>query len=206
MSEVSLFCHNLDFHARSATDLPAPAWLKFNIMDNGPQWNIVKRQGVTRSNISIRSRLHPAPNSQTNRGENVSLLSVDIIQQCNASGPVRVVLDGVHRSGNAAFVRFEIELAVKPLVSTPRRRLVMRPRLLRPPLFLFDSIRDFSGRDLVISSKDETVLKRNPGVIGRKDLTAISMLPQTSQCSHHRRELRLLSSSLPAGLEISRAA
>src|SRR6187401_3039106 len=53
-------------------------------------------------------------------------------------------------------------------------RVVMRPLLLRPPVFLRISTSDFSGLDLVISSNDGNALKRLVGVRGRKVLRAMA--------------------------------
>src|SRR3954447_2908514 len=53
-------------------------------------------------------------------------------------------------------------------------RVVMRPLLLRPPVLLLVSTRDFSGFDLVISANDGNALKRLVGVRGRKVLSAMT--------------------------------
>jgi len=50
------------------------------------------------------------------------------------------------------------------LCPPPRKRLVMRPWLLRPPVFLMGAVRLFSGLVLVISEKSATVMKRRDGV------------------------------------------
>jgi hypothetical protein len=46
---------------------------------------------------------------------------------------------------------------------------------LRPPVLTRRVTRFFSGRDLVISSNDDTVMYRRDGVRGRKVLTGISL-------------------------------
>ncbi len=56
----------------------------------------------------------------------------------------------------------------------PRRLIVMRPWLLRPPDLESGAMSDFSGVALVTSSKELTVLKRSVGVMGRNFLTGIS--------------------------------
>ena len=53
------------------------------------------------------------------------------------------------------------------------KRTVMRPRLSRPPVFLMDSVSDFSGFAFVISSKVRLVLKRVPGDVGLYFLSAM---------------------------------
>src|SRR6266480_3298078 len=59
----------------------------------------------------------------------------------------------------------------------PRCRDVSRPRLLRPPLLFFGSMRVLSGRHFVISSKAGSDLKRSVGVSGRNSFKAITFLP-----------------------------
>ena len=52
------------------------------------------------------------------------------------------------------------------LAPPPMNREVTRPVLLRPPVRFLDSTSDFSGRSLVMSSRDTTVWKRRVGVTG----------------------------------------
>jgi hypothetical protein len=56
-------------------------------------------------------------------------------------------------------------------------REVKRPLLLRPPVRLTGSIRDFSGFSFVISSNPGVCLKRCVGVRGRKFLSAMVSCP-----------------------------
>ncbi len=49
----------------------------------------------------------------------------------------------------------------------------MRPVLFRPPFFVSGSVRLFSGRVFVTSSKLETDMKRRPGLVGLYFLSAI---------------------------------
>src|SRR5690606_41465335 len=49
----------------------------------------------------------------------------------------------------------------------------MRPRLLRPPLFLIGRSRDFSGLVRVTSAKSDVVIVRREGVYGRYFLVGI---------------------------------
>src|SRR6186713_1062160 len=48
----------------------------------------------------------------------------------------------------------------------PMWRVVMRPALLRPPVFGSGRSRDFSGVERVISAKSATEEPRRPGVVG----------------------------------------
>ena len=51
----------------------------------------------------------------------------------------------------------------------PRWRDVLRPWTLRPPVFGLGASSDFSGFDLVISEKSETVWKRRAGLVGLRE-------------------------------------
>ena len=55
----------------------------------------------------------------------------------------------------------------------PLCRVVMRPRLFRPPFFVSGSSSDFSGSDFVTSSKPDVAMKRRPGLVGLYFLSAI---------------------------------
>src|ERR1044071_8477557 len=50
----------------------------------------------------------------------------------------------------------------------------MRPLTLRPPVLLIGAVSDFSGVDFVISSNEETLMKRRPVEVGLYFLSAIS--------------------------------
>src|SRR5450755_4660282 len=52
------------------------------------------------------------------------------------------------------------------LAPPPRNRDEIRPSLLRPPVRFLPSTNDFSGRSLVISSRETTEVKRRDGVVG----------------------------------------
>src|SRR5687768_7427990 len=55
----------------------------------------------------------------------------------------------------------------------PMNRDVMRPLLLRPPVFGLPLVSAFSGRDLVMSSNEACVWNRIPGDVGLYLLVAI---------------------------------
>src|ERR1700730_4455536 len=53
--------------------------------------------------------------------------------------------------------------------------MLMRPRLVRPPVRRSGSVSAFSGCDLVISSKVSVVMARRPGEVGLNFFSAISL-------------------------------
>src|ERR687884_1173098 len=84
------------------------------------------------------------------------------------------------RAGTPSLLRFQSMMRYRRLWPPPRWRVVMRPLLLRPAVFLSGSVSDFSGRRLVISSKVETDIPRRPGGVGLYTLTGIRH-PQRDQ-------------------------
>src|SRR5438309_1399769 len=71
-------------------------------------------------------------------------------------------------------LRFQSMIRYSRLWPPPRCRVVIRPLLLRPAVFLSGSVSAFSGRVLVISSKVDTDIPRRPGEVGLYVLTGMS--------------------------------
>ncbi len=85
-------------------------------------------------------------------------------------------------AGTPSFVRLKSIVRKRRLWPPPWWRVVMRPRLFRPPFFVSGSRSDFSGSDFVMSSKPETAMKRRPGLVGLYFFSAIRRrLPRRSR-------------------------
>ena len=69
-------------------------------------------------------------------------------------------------AGMATLSRLKSTTRYACLAPPPMNREVTRPVLLRPPVRFLDSTSDFSGRSLVMSSRDTTVWKRRVAVTG----------------------------------------
>src|SRR5262249_28945515 len=69
-------------------------------------------------------------------------------------------------AGTPSLLRFQSTIRYSRLAPPPRWRTVMRPMLLRPPVFLSGCVSDFSGRVAVISSKVKPLIPRRPGEVG----------------------------------------
>src|SRR3954447_12220773 len=69
-------------------------------------------------------------------------------------------------AGTPSLRRLKSILRYRRLAPPPRWRAVLRPRALRPPLFVRPSTSVFSGRSFVISAKSGYVEKRRPGLVG----------------------------------------
>src|SRR5690606_6115917 len=75
------------------------------------------------------------------------------------------------------------------LCPPPMWRVVMRPWLLRPPVFGSGLSRDFSGVDRVISAKSATLEPRRPGVVGLYLRMAMSVLLCPSRLADSREDV-----------------
>src|SRR3954454_11274917 len=69
-------------------------------------------------------------------------------------------------AGTPSLRRLKSILRYRRLAPPPRWRDVLRPLVLRPPLFVSPSTRLFSGSERVISAKSGYVEKRRPGLVG----------------------------------------
>src|SRR5258708_6637834 len=77
-------------------------------------------------------------------------------------------------AGMPCLSRLKSMMRYARLAPPPRKRLEMRPRLLRPPVLGLPSTSDFSGVCLVMSSRVTTVMKRRDFVTGLYALIGIS--------------------------------
>src|SRR5581483_3451799 len=73
-----------------------------------------------------------------------------------------------------SFTRLKSMIQERRLWPPPWWRVVIRPLTFRPPVFLSGAVSERSGSDFVISSNDETVMNRLPGLVGLNFLSAIS--------------------------------
>src|SRR5713226_4481093 len=80
------------------------------------------------------------------------------------------------RPGMPILSRFQSMMRYMRLWPPPRWRVVIRPLLLRPAVFLSGSVRARSGLVLVTSSKVDTDMPRRPGEVGLYVLTGIGSL------------------------------
>src|SRR5207237_10920331 len=74
------------------------------------------RKCVTYAEHRARPRDHSDSDGKAIRGENVPLLAIRVVQQRDAGGAVRVVLDARDLRGHAELVAPEVDAAVLPLV------------------------------------------------------------------------------------------
>src|SRR6266702_6300882 len=83
----------LDAGAGGARDLGPAARAQLDGVHDGTDWDVAQRQGVTRLDVRARPVLDAVALLQQPRREDVALLAVDVVQQRDTRGAVRVVLD-----------------------------------------------------------------------------------------------------------------
>lgn len=67
---------------------------EFKVVDLCPHGNRRQRQMIASRNGRLRPRLNRLPNTQTLWSKNVALFTINVMQQGNVRGPIRIVLNG----------------------------------------------------------------------------------------------------------------
>src|SRR5208283_5192752 len=86
------------------------------------------------------------------------------------------------RPGTSSLLLLKSMIRYFRLWPPPICLVVIRPTLFLPPVFFLGTTRDFSGFFLVISSKEETLMKRLPADVGLYSRTAIMHLQRKEFC------------------------
>ena len=136
-----------------ATDLGSLSRHELDRMHRRAQRNLAQRKRVSKPRLRAGAGHDPLPDLESTRVENVSLLSVRVVDQRDPGRTVRIVLDLLHRPRHSVLVTAKIDLPVPTLV-TATTTPVGNPAMMIPPAF-FDSpsVSDFSGSERVTSSK-----------------------------------------------------
>ena len=109
---VAFFCHQLSHDTGCTSKLCALAWVKLNVVDEGTNRNVCQRQCVTGLDVCFCAGFDHVANLQSVRSDDVSLLAVFVLYQCDVSRTVRVVLEGEYGCRHVDLVTFEIYDAV----------------------------------------------------------------------------------------------
>src|SRR6185369_15154210 len=89
----ALTAEQLDADAGRAGQLGAAARTQLHVVDGGTDRDVAQRQVVTRLDVGARTGLDAVALLQVLRRDDVALLAVGVVQQRDARGAVRVVLD-----------------------------------------------------------------------------------------------------------------
>src|SRR5688572_17165560 len=97
--------------------LAALAFLQLDVVDDRAQGDLRQRQGIAHQDVGFFTGHDRRADREAARREDVALLAVDVVQQGDVRGAVRVVLDRRDLRGNPALVALEIDVAVLLLVA-----------------------------------------------------------------------------------------
>src|SRR4029453_2347877 len=113
----ALLGHQLHARAGRPGDLGSATGTQFDRVHHGADRDVTQRQAVARLDVRARPVLDPVALPEQVRREDVALLAVRVVQQCDACGPVRVVLDVRDLGRNAVLVvPAEVDQPVRALV------------------------------------------------------------------------------------------
>src|SRR4029079_11314357 len=107
----------LHAHAGGAGDLAALAGTQLDVVHRGAHRDVAHRERATRLDVGALTALHAVADLQTTGGEDVGLHAVGVVQQGDAAGAVRVVLDGGDLRRHAVLDALEVDDAVLALVA-----------------------------------------------------------------------------------------
>src|SRR6266404_8896394 len=113
---VALFGHDLRARPRAAAQLAAARDLQLDVVHRGAQRDLEQRHRIAGANVRPGPRDHRVADVQPFGREDVALLAVIVVQQGDARGPVRIVLDAGDARRNGELVAPEIDAPVLPLV------------------------------------------------------------------------------------------
>src|SRR5437588_8853682 len=114
---ISFFGEQLRERPGGPRHLSALAGSQLDIMNLRTQRNIPNRQSVAGKNIGIFSAGDRFADFQTYRRDDVTLLAVNVSNECDVRRAIRIVFDLRHASGHAVFVTLEIDYPIETLVT-----------------------------------------------------------------------------------------
>src|SRR3954468_9619516 len=88
--------HQLAERSGAADELRATAALQLHVVDHGAERDRVQGQRVARADVDVVARLQDVADVHADRPEDVALLAVGVMEERDAGGAARVVLDGRH--------------------------------------------------------------------------------------------------------------
>src|SRR4051794_17351120 len=115
--EVALLGHQLDAGAGAAPHFAAGARLDLDVVHRGADGDVAQGQRVARADVGLLAALQRVADAHLGRGDDVALLTVEVVEQGDAGVAVGVVLDGGDLGRHAVLVPLEVDDAVLALVA-----------------------------------------------------------------------------------------
>ena len=114
---VTFFGDQLRRAARRPHHLRALARTQLDVVNRRAERDKAQRQGIAGDDVSFRPGNYRLADLQAERRDNVTLLTIGIMQQGNVGRAVRIVFDGGDFGRNARLVALEIDDAILALVA-----------------------------------------------------------------------------------------
>ena len=118
LSVATVTTNELSVSTSCTGDLAAFAWFQFDVVDDGTNRHARERHCVARLDVRFRRRDDLIANRQTLRRQDVGLLAIFVLDECDERGPVRVVFDPLYSCRDIKLVPFEINDPVQTLCAT----------------------------------------------------------------------------------------
>src|SRR5436853_640490 len=117
--QIAFFCDQLRRAAGRPNHLSAFPRPQLDVMHRSSKRDVPERKRIARNYVRLRPRHNALSDFQTDRRENITLLTVDIIKQRDMSGSVRIVFDSRDLRGYAGLVSLKVDRAILALGSAP---------------------------------------------------------------------------------------
>src|SRR5688572_16635713 len=117
--EVALLGKQLGAAAGAPHDLPAATGDQLDVVDLGAERDAAHGQRIADPGLDVGSAGDAVADLQAVRQQHVALVAVGVVQQADASGAVRVVLDRRDPRRHAVLLALPVDHAIEPLVAAP---------------------------------------------------------------------------------------
>src|SRR5438445_267666 len=153
---LALLRQELRLRAGAPAHLRAAARLELHVVNERADRDIAERQRVARQDVGLRSRHDGVAHFEAERRDDVALLAVTVVEQCEPCGAIGIILDPRHARRDAELLTPEVhraEHALRPAAAVAHGDPPVRIAPARPPLGREQALLrllpgDFLGRDV----------------------------------------------------------
>jgi hypothetical protein len=115
---ITFFANQFGGCPRGSSDFTPAPWREFQIMQDRSQGDPRQRHRVPDTNFGGVTRLDGGPNLEFHRSNDVTLLSIFVVQKGNPCRTIWIVFASRHASGNAILASREVDDSISPLMSS----------------------------------------------------------------------------------------
>ena len=117
LSQIAFLGHQLRSGTGGTNQLSAVAGLQLHVVDDGTHGDVGDGQAVAGQDVGVGGGYHHIAGLQAVRSQNVGQGIVLVLDQCDISGAVGIVLDALHGGGHLGLQTLEVDHTILPLVS-----------------------------------------------------------------------------------------